>query len=509
VGLVLFLLWFLIFILPEEMRAPLYWLFVDSGLLGPNSILLAYAIVSLITVQQIFKALLGCPLAEEVEPADVDIIFTAPVRADSIFIAKYTRSIPRRLLFFIYGGIAFLPIMAFFSLEYGVSFNLFALAIFLMFLLGEVGALATHSLYCIRKSATKPRFFSRFVKIVFYTGLIFGALILLSPVVPVGGLGWPLPIFAFTYLIVALCTNGQLATFSPTTLNIILLFLIILYPLCLLLARHLTNAAGPEIFEDIVTKTLRRGPSVGILSRLKLSFQGAGSPFRTLMKKDIVTGLRKPGKAFYWVGIAVNYGIVLVLILMSPLIQVVLPLPGDIFAFTPTLYTLLLILITPLLAITAADPFRGESGTLYLIRLARIAPIKVALGKFLLYLVTPVLIAIPFAFYFALILGNIGLVLVALAILPHAVVLSTAMGISMGSRYPYSTQAQTQIPVSLMISYPVLSWIVIAPVAFLLLGFFAGGIALMLLASLLVSGYSVGLTLILLGLAARAYTHME
>lgn len=509
VGLVLFLLWFLIFVFPEEMRAPLYWLFVDSGLLGPNSILLAYAIASLITVQQIFKALLGCPLAEEVEAADVDIIFTAPVRANSIFIAKYARSIPRRLLFFIYAGVAFLPVIVFFSLEYGASFNLFALAIFMMFLLGEVGALATHSLYCIRKSATKPRFFSRLFRLLFYFGLVFGALILLSPVVPIGGLGLPLPIFTLAYLIVALCTNGQLAPFDPFTLNITLVFLIILYPVFLFLARHLTNAVGPELFEDLVTTTQRKGPVVGVLSRIGLSFQVAGSPFRTLLRKDIVTGLRKPGKAFYWAGIAVNYIIVLFLILLSPIIHLVLPLPGDIFVFAPTLYSLLLILITPLLAITAADPFRGEYGSLYLIRLAQITPIKVALGKFLMYLVTPVLIAIPFAFYFALILGNLNLIIVALAILPHAVVLSTAMGISMGSRYPYATQTQTQIPVSLMISYPVLSWIIIAPVAVLLLGFFAGGVALMLLASLILSAYSVGLMLILLGLAARAFKYIE
>ncbi len=487
----------------------MYWLFVDSGLLGPNAILLVYAIASLITVQQIFKALLGCPLADEVESADIDIIFTAPLRANTIFIAKYARSIPRRLLFYVYGVVAFIPVIAFFSIEYGASLNLFAITILLMFLLGEVGALATHSLYCVRKSATKPRFFSRLFRILFYFGVVFGTLILLSPTLPLGGLGLPLPIFTLAYLIVALCTNGQLAPLSPFILNIILLSLIILYPVCLLLARHLTNAVGPELFEDIITTTQRRGPVVGVLSRIGLSFQGAGSPFRTLLMKDIITGIRKPGKAFYWAGIAANYVIVLILILLSPVIRLVLPLPEDVFTFTPTLYSLLLILITPLLAITAADPFRGEYGSLYLIRLARIAPIKVAFGKFLLFLVTPVLIAVPFAFYFAVILGNLGLVLIALAILPHAVVLSTAMGISLGSRYPYATQAQNQIPVSLMITYPVLSWVVIAPVTFLLLGFFTGGIALMLMASLLVSAYSIGLMLILLGLAARAYMHIE
>ncbi len=499
----------MIFILPEEMRAPLYWLFVDSGLLGPNSILLVYAIISLIAVQQIFKALLGCPLAEEVEPADIDMILTAPLKAHSIFFAKYTRSIPRRLLFFVYAIIAFLPVMAFFSLAYEVPLAFFAIAIFVMFLLGEVGALATHSLYCIRKSATKPRFFSRLFRLTFYLCLFFSTLIILSPVVPVGGLGWPLPVFALAYVLVALCSNGQMAPYSPFALNVILVFLIILYPVCLYVARHVTNAAGPELFEDVITTTQRRGPAVGILSRIGLSFQGASSPFRTLIMKDIITGLRKPGKAFYWAGIAVNYIIVVILVLLSPVIQLVLPLPEDTYAFAPTLYSLLLILITPLLAITAADPFRGEHGSLYLIRLARITPIKVAIGKFLMFLVTPVLIAIPFAFYFAVILGNLGLILVALAILPHAVILSTAMGISLGSRYPYATQTQTQIPVSLMITYPVLSWIVIAPVAILLLGFFQGGIALMLVASLFISGYSVGQTLILLGLAARAYMHME
>ncbi len=509
VGLVLFLLWFMIFILPEEMRAPLYWLFRDSGLLGPNSIFLVYAIGSLITVQQLFKALLGCPLAEEVESADIDIIFTAPVRASSIFIAKYARSIPRRLLFFIYAGIAFLPIMAFFSQEYGVSLNLFAAAIFMLFLLGEIGALTTHSLYCLRKSATKPRFFSRLFRITFYLGVIFGTLALLAPRLPLGGVGFPLPVFTLSYMMVALCTNGQLAPLSPSILNIILLFLIVLYPICLLLARHTTSAIAPELFEELVTTTQRRGPAVGALSRIKLPFKGSKSPFRTLLKKDIVTGHRKPGKAFYWAGIAVNYTLVAILILLSPLIHLVLPLPSDIFSFAPTLYSLLLILITPLLAITAADPFRGEYGSLYLIRLARISPIKVALGKFLLFLVTPSLIAIPFAFYFALILGNLNLTIIALAILPHAVVLSTAMGICLGSRYPYATQSQNQIPVSLMITYPVLSWIVIAPIFVFLLGFLVGEISLMLLASLFVSAYSVGLTLILLGFAARAYKHIE
>ena len=133
IGLVMWLLWFFIFVLPVEIRGSLYGLLVDTGLIGPNAIFLVHALISVVALQAVLRALLGVPLSDVVEPADVDLLFPAPVQPRVLVAAKYIRSIPRRLLFLTYALLAFSPVLIFFVLEYGVSLVNIAFVVVMIF----------------------------------------------------------------------------------------------------------------------------------------------------------------------------------------------------------------------------------------------------------------------------------------------------------------------------------------------------------------------------------------
>lgn len=508
IGLVMWLLWSFIFVFPVEIRGLLYRILVDTGLIGPNAVFLVHALISVIALQALLKALLGVPLSDEVEPADVDLLFPAPIQPRVLFAAKYLRSIPRRLLFLGYALLAFSPVLAFFVLEYGVSLLNIGVVVLIVFLLGEIGALATHALYCLRRLVDQPPKKRRLLHLLFYAFVAFGTLLLLVPGVRFASQVVPLPVFALASLIVGLGTNGSLAPVPPS-FEIAILGLIIVYLVVQRVAMRLSNSVGLSLYEDLSVVTRHRGVALGVLARLPLTFRSAGSPLRALLKKDILTGLRGPGKAFYWVGIVGNFALSFMFILFSPVIRLLIPIPQDMTPLIPDLFLLLLVLIVPLFAIGTSDPFQGEYGCIHFLRLARLAPLKVTIIKFCLLLVTPLLLVIPFAIYFAAVLGDLSLLLVAVAVLPHAILLSASMGTGLGTRYPYVTRAKSQMPVALLVTYPVLTWLVTAPVVFVQVQFLRAGIWFMLLSSVIVIPYTVGLMLILLTWAAHSYLNQE
>jgi hypothetical protein len=222
-----------------------------------------------------------------------------------------------------------------------------------------------------------------------------------------------------------------------------------------------------------------------------------------------VTGLRKSGKSFYIIGLFANFVFAGVFAIMAPIIMTPLPLPLEIVPILETLYAVLLVVIVPLLTISSSDPFQGEYGTLYLLRLSQIRPLQITFVKYLQFLVTPICLALPFAVYFAVFLGSFYLLVVALAILPHAILIATAIGIGLGSRYPYALRTKNETPIALLITFPVLSWLAIIPILIFQLGFLPGGIVLMLLSSLLVVPYTICLVLILLSWASHSYLRQE
>ncbi len=173
------------------------------------------------------------------------------------------------------------------------------------------------------------------------------------------------------------------------------------------------------------------------------------------------------------------------------------------------MYIIILVVIVPLLSINASDPFQGERGTIYLIRLSQVRPFWFTFIKYLQLLLTPFLLAIPVAIYFVLFLGNPHLLIIAIAILPHAVLISTAIGVALGSRYPSTQGGKKETPVAIIITYPVISWVAMSPVLFIFLGVAQSSLTLVLLGSLFLGPYTLGLVLFLLGWSAHSYLRQE
>lgn len=509
-GLVIWALWFFIFGLPFNFRATIYQIISETGILGANTFWLVYAVLSLIIIQQIIKAMLSVPLGSEAEPADVDFLFPAPVKAHVFFVSKYLRSIPRRLQFYFYVILALIPVIFFFMfVEFNLQLPSIIFFLLISFILGEIGSLATHSLYFLRKYVSQPRTFRRVFRFIFYITMIAGSILLLTPFLRLGEYWISSPVYNLALIFVGLGTQGQLAPLHFPALPYVILWFLILYVIVLFSGMWLSDKVEFDLYENIAAITHRSGTALGSLSQLPIEFTWAKTPARALLKKDIMSGIRKPGKTFYLVGIIANYVFALLFISFLPTLQFLFPIPPEFQALSPSLYLLLIAILVPLLAITAADPFHGEIETLYILRLAPLAPLQITFIKYSLLLVTPVLLSIPFAIYFAVIMGSLELLLIALAILPHAILVSTAIGVALGSRYPFATRAKTETPVALMVTYPVLSWIAMAPVVILLSGFLEGGIQYLWLGSLLIVPYTIGLVLILLSWAAHSYLRQE
>ena len=497
------------FELPYETRNSLYFLIIQSGLVGPNAVLLCYGLLSLLVAQQLVKAFMGVPLAADAEPADADLLFPAPVQGHVFYTAKYLRSIPRRILFFVYGFVALLPVLWFFGLKYGLTIPTFVIFLIVAFLLSEIGSIAAHTVYALRKYLTRRRYWKRWYRLIFYIATIIGTILLLSPIYIVNGELVPSAIYNLAYMLVALGTEGSFVYLHYPAIPGVLFSLLIGYLILLLIARVLSDRITVDLFEDLAIVTRGRGTMRGLLGRIPIQYKANRSPLRAILRKDTVTGIRKPGKAMYVGGIIANYVFALFFITLIPAFQMIFPLPPIFVPFTRGLFAILLVVIIPLLSITASDPFRDEYGTIYLIRLAPVPPLQFAFIKYIQQLATPFLLSIPFAVYFAVVLGDLTLLPLAAAVIPHAILLSTVIGVALGSRYPYAIRGKSETPVALMVTYPVISWVSIIPVLVFLLGFIPAGIGWTLLGSLFVTPYTVGLMLILLQWSAHSYIRQE
>lgn len=533
VAIILLIFWFLWFFMINEsrilgyndgigyIRNRIYSLLQESGFFGENAIWLVYAIIALIIASQIIKALIGVPIGGESEPADVDTLFSAPMRGHVFVTAKYFRSIPRRLLIYFYVIIAILPIVWFFMRDYtyALSYDMVLLIILLVFLLGEIGSVATSGLYLMRKFVSQDRRFRRYYRIVFFVAVALGTFVLLTPILIVGDVVLYGPLYNLARLFVAMVFSGHWLVTNPHVPVFITLYfpalpwviggLLFGYVFVLEVTQFLSDQITIDLYEEISAVTRRSGLSLGWLSRFPVLFERAKTPLTSVLRKDFITGFRKPGKAFYLFGLIANFVFALFLITLQPTLIPTVPLPSELVPILGTLYIILVIVVVPLLSINASDPFQGERGTIYLIRLSQVRPFWFTFIKYLQLLLTPFLLAIPMTIYFALFLGNPHLLIMAVAILPHTVLISTAIGVALGSRYPSTASGKKETPVALVITYPVISWTAMLPVLFIFLGVEPSSLTWVLLGSMLISPYTLGLVLLLLGWSAHSYLRQE
>lgn len=514
--LVVWLLWIFIFVMPTSIRGSMYWIIVDSGFLGVNTIWLVYGIISLFIAQQIIKAILGVPLGSETEPADADYLLPTPMQGHVFYTAKYLHAIPRRITLVLYLVLAVQPILWYFGSNFGLTWEIFFLFLLVIFLLGEIGSVATQGLYALQKFATQNRPHKRIFRLLFYAVLVIGIVLVLSPVWAVGGLYAPSPTLNLANTLVGMLfsgaapgSDGAFTVFFLPALPLVFFQLLILYGIVIVGTRWLTDKITIDFYEEIATVARRKGTNIGALHRLPVKYTPTKSPFRAFFMKDFITGLRKPGKVFYVGGLVVNFAFAFVFIGLAPVFGSVFPIPTEYLPLIETLYAVLLVVIIPLLAISSSDPFRGERGTLHLVRLSPLTPVRFTTIKYLQLLLTPFALAIPFAIYFAVFLGSLSLLPIALAILPHSITIASAIGLGLGSRYPFASRVKNETPIALMITFPVISWIAIIPVLLFQLGFVPGGLPLMLVSSLLIAPYTILLVVILLSWSAHSYLRQE
>jgi hypothetical protein len=393
------------------------------------------------------------------------------------------------------------------------------LILLFVFILGEIGSVATNGLYFARKFVSQPRQNRRYYRLIFYIGVGIGSFLLLAPILVIGGVMVYGPLYNLARLFVALVFSGHSTVESPHVPPFINLYVpalpwvlagfLVGFVILLELSQFLSDRVAIDMYEDIGAVTRRRGLSLGWLSRFPVVFRRVKNPLTAVFRKDFVTGFRKPGKTFYIIGITANFAFALSLFVFQPTLTGMFQLPPEFTRIAGTLYMILLIVIVPVLSINASDPFQGERGMIYLIRLSQVRPFLFTLTKYLQQLVTPFLLAIPVAIYFSLFLGNLFLLLIAIAVLPHAILISTAIGVALGSRYPYTPGTKHETPVALIITYPVISWVAMLPTLFIFLGLAPSNISFIMISSLLIFPYTLTLVLFLLGWSSHSYLRQE
>ncbi len=322
ITIVLLIFWFLWFFMLNEsgilgyhvgietVRNNIYLLLQESGFFGENAIWLVYALITLIVAHQIIKALVGVPIGGDSEPADVDTLFSAPIRGYVFFTAKYFRTIPRRLLIYFYVIIAILPIVWFFMRDntYALSFDMVILIILLVFLLGEIGAVATSGLYFMRKLVSQHRRFRRYYRSVFFVAVALGTFVLLTPVLIIGGVVVYGPLYNLAQIFVAMVFSGHWLVPNPHVQPFITLYypalpwvvggLLFGYVFVLEVAQFLSEQITLDLYEEISTVTRRRGLSLGWLSRFPVIFERTKTPLTTVLRKDFNFWIQETGKSF-------------------------------------------------------------------------------------------------------------------------------------------------------------------------------------------------------------------
>ncbi|MFX0203644.1 MAG: hypothetical protein ACFFCW_46695, partial [Candidatus Hodarchaeota archaeon] len=281
ITIIFLIFWFLWFFMLNEslildynpgirtVRNMIYSLLQESGFFGENAIWLVYALIALIVAHQIIKALVGVPIGGDSEPADVDTLFSAPMKGYVFFTAKYFRTIPRRLLIYFYVIIAILPIVWFFMRDYtyALSFDMVLLIILLVFLLGEIGAVATSGLYFMRKFVSQHRRFRRYYRIIFFGAVVLGTFVLLTPILIIGGVVVYGPLYNLARLFVAMVFSGHWYVTNPHVPPFITLYypalpwviggLLFGFAFVLEVAQFLSDRITIDLYEEISTVTRR------------------------------------------------------------------------------------------------------------------------------------------------------------------------------------------------------------------------------------------------------------
>jgi hypothetical protein len=454
-----------------------------------------FTLFGIITAGSVISGYFGLGPASGLTVDQESILLPAPVLPYQVFLSNYIRRIVRKIAFVMLGLLAVLPLLSAANVFfYSVSFLIFCFIIYLEsnYFLGALSSYVRLALE--RRTHSRLR----------YLAIIpLGAVVLLLTI----------PELTYTLTLAYLFPpNAFVLVLTEVTgvfsLNIdyMLGFLLLIngFLVTLLSTAHISSYDYYELFSIAKGREVTEG-NFGRFARGEVDFSNSrfNDPMVWIMLKDFYSRLRSPFQIWKYVYVILGTVFVVYLNIVRPIWFQSIQIPPSLaFAVVPA-FVLMMILFIQMSSITSMLSFVDEKENVYLLKASPFKSKDVILAKYLLSLFEVGIAVIPACGLLVYILRIEGyLALIALAA-PLTIVF-TAIGVAIGAYVPVLTNDPRTLPVPLAFSYPIVNLSLGALMVFFV-AILADSQNLLIVLPL----YTVGLTVLFLGVATRALSNYK
>lgn len=454
-----------------------------------------FAATAVLSASSVVSGYFGMGPAALLTIEDESLMMSAPIKPHQIFLSRYLRRIIRKISFLSIGILSVLPLLSSASLFFfGVIILLSTIIIFL-----EINyCLGAISSFIRLQVSNKIKNRLRHLIVI---GL--GALALL-PAHP-----WLVSNIVAIYVIpsnaVALFLTESIGIFAQGVNPIYsLIFIIIAFTICLLIAANVTGYNYYELFSASRGREEAEGKFSKIIrGEVDFSQSRFNDPMVWIMMKDFWSRLRSPMQIWKYVYAIFGTAFVLYLNIMRPLwFPTILVPPGLAFALVPA-FILMMILFIQMASVTSMLSFVDERENVYLLKASPFHTRDIILSKYLLSLFEIVITVIPacgFLIYFIHIEGYLAIITLAA---PFSI-LFAATGSAVGAYVPVMTSDPKTLPVPLAFSFPIIN-LGLGAILVFLVALFADSVLLLMILPI----YTLSLVCLFLAFSTRALNNYK
>jgi hypothetical protein len=454
-----------------------------------------FTLFGIITAGAVFSGYFGLGPASGLTVDQENILLPAPVLPYHVFLSNYIRRIIRKFVFVMLGLLAVLPLLSATNvLFYSASFLILCFIIYLesnYFL----GALSSYV-----RLALERRFHSRLRHLAI---IPLGAIVLLLTIPELTytfTLAYLFPSNAFVFLLTEV--TGLFSLNIDYKLGFFLL--INGFFITLLSSAHICNYDYYELFSIVKGREVTEG-NFSRFARGEVDFSNTrfNDPMVWIMLKDFYTRLRSPFQIWKYVYVVLGTVFVVYINLAHPVWFQSIQIPYSLaFAVVPA-FVLMLILLIQMSSVTSMLSFVDEKENVYLLKASPFKSRDVVLAKYLLSLFEVGIAVIPACGLLVYVL-RIEVYLELITLAAPLTIIFTAIGVAIGAYVPVLTNDPRTLPVPLAFSYPIVNLSLGA-----LMVFFVAILADSLNILIVLPFYTIGLTVLFLGVATRALSNYK
>jgi hypothetical protein len=449
-----------------------------------------FAATAVLSASSVVSGYFGLGPAAILTVEDESLMMSAPIKPHQIFLSRYTRRLIRKTSFVTIGVLAVLPLLISASLLFFVAISLLVVVIIFLEINYLLGSMSSFVRIWITK---RTRHRLRHLIVV-----VLGVLTLLP------AHQWILSNITAIYV----APSNALALFLTESTGIFsqginplygIIFIMIGFAVCLLLAANITGYEYYEIFSDNKGKKQTEGRFSRIIrGEIDFSDSRFTDPMIWIMIKDFWSRLRSPMQIWKYVYAVVGTVFILYLNLVKPLWFPPVNVPTNLtYALVPA-FILMMILFVQMSSVTSMLSFVDERDNIYLLKASPFNSRDIILSKYLLSLFEIAITVIPacgFLIYFIHIEGYLAII----TLIAPLTILFGATGSAIGAYVPVMTNDPKTLPVPLAFSFPIIN-LGLGAIMVLLVAIFSDSIFVLVILPL----YTLSLVYFFLALSIRA-----